>query len=137
MSVEDLKQEILDGWPDIPAASLALKIIEYMNKHSDQELRMLTIPALLDAVSRDKIDQEFLAALAILVSSTVHVLDAKAFFYEGESAGVHIDAAELAVARRLGALEHPETGELIEDFEGRLVPYFESSSRFLEARVHG
>lgn len=136
MSVNDLKREVAEGWPDIPAASLALQIIEFMDQHSNQELRMLTIPTLLKAVAREKVDQEFLAALAILVSSTVHVLDAKAFLYVEDEASVHVNAEELAAARRHGSLEHPETGELIEDFESKLIPYFESSSRFLEARTH-
>lgn len=137
MSLEDLKREVEEGWPEIPAASLVLGIIEFMGRLDDQELRMLTIPRLLEAVGRDQIDQEFLAALAILVSSTVHVLDAKAFLYEEEGSEVHVDAKELAAARRLGSLEHPETGALIEDFESKLIPYFESSSRFLEARANG
>ncbi|HEV2080612.1 MAG TPA: hypothetical protein VGR19_12040, partial [Allosphingosinicella sp.] len=67
----------------------------------------------------------------------VHVLDAKAFLYEEEGEEVHVDAQELATARQLGSLEHPATGELIQDFESRLIPYFESSTRFLEARAHG
>ncbi len=137
MSLDDLKREVAEGWPDVPAASLALGIIEFMGQLSDQELRMLTIPRLLECVGRSQVDQPFLASLAILVSSTVHVLDAKAFFCEEEGLEVHVDAQELATARRLGSLEHPETGELIEDFEARLIPYFESSPRFLEARAHG
>jgi hypothetical protein len=137
MSLDDLKREVAEGWPDIPAASLALGVIEFMGRLSDQELRMLTIPRLLEAVGRSRVDQEFLAALAILVSSTVHVLDAKAFLYEEEGSELHVDAQELATARQLGSLEHPETGALIEDFEDRLIPYFESSPRFLEARAHG
>ena len=136
MSLDDLKREVAEGWLDIPAASLALGIIEFMGRLGDKELRMLTIPRLLEAVGRSQVDQEFLAALAILVSSTVHVLDAKAFLYE-EDSEFHIDAQELATARQLGSLEHPETGELIEDFEDRLIPYFETSPRFLEARAHG
>lgn len=137
MSVDDLKREVTEGWPDIPAASLALGIIGFMDHLRDQELRMLTIPRLLEAVGRRQVDQEFLAALAILVSSTVHVLDAKAFLYEEEGPEVHVDAKALAAARKQGSLEHPETGELIEDFEDRLIPYFESSPRYLEARAHG
>jgi hypothetical protein len=137
MPLDDLKREVQEGWPDIPAAPLALGLIDFMGRLSDQELRMLTIPRLLEAVGRSQIDQEFLAALAILVSSTVHVLDAKAFLCEEAGSEVHVDAEELATARQLGSLEHPETGELIEDFESRLIPYFESSSRFLEARAHG
>jgi hypothetical protein len=137
MSVENIKREVMEGWEDVPAAALSLRIIDYMASLRDQELRMLTIPTLLRATDREDVSAEFLAAIAILVSSTVHVLEAKAFFCGDDDSEVHVDARELADARRLGNLEHPETGELIEDFEDRLIPYFESSSRFLEARANG
>lgn len=135
MSIENFKREVAEGWPDIPAAALALGIIEFMGQLDDQELRMLTIPTLLRSVGCDEVTQEFLAALAILVSSTVHVLDAKAFYSEDDDNEFHVDASELAVARRTGAMEHPATGELIENFESKLIPYFESSERFLRART--
>ena len=96
---------------------------------------MLTVPTLLHAVGCEEVDQECLAALAILAGSTVHVLDAKAFYSQDDSEEFHVDAAELAITRRSGLLEHPETGELIEDFESKLIPYFESSERFLKART--
>ena len=137
MSVDDLKREIAEGWPDIPAGSIALRVIDYMAGLGDQELRILTIPTLLRAVERDHIDQEFLAALAILVSSTVHALDAKAFLWEEDDQEVHIDAHVLADARRKGSLENPVSGDIIEDFEQRLTPYFQSSERFLQARAGG
>lgn len=136
MSLDHLKREVTEGWPGIPATSLALRIIEFMGGLGDQELRMLTIPRLLNAVERSQVDQEFLAALAILVSSTVHALDAKAFLYEDEGMEVHVDAQELATARKLGTLQHPVTGQLIKGFEDKLIPYFESSRRFMEARAH-
>lgn len=135
MSLDDLKHEVAEGWADIPAAAFALGIIEFMGQLDDQELRMLTVPTLLRAVGCDEVNQEFLAALAILVSSTVHVLDAKAFYSEDDDEEFHVDAAELAVARRTGSLEHPTTGELIQDFESKLIPYFESSERFRKART--
>lgn len=137
MSIDDIKREVAEGWPDIPAGEVALRIIDYMARLNDQELRMLTIPTLLQVAEREQVDGEFLAALAILVSSKVHVLDAKAFLWEGEEPGIPIDAQDLAEARQLGSLEHPETGALVEDFEGRIIPYFESSARFLDARTHG
>ena len=135
MSIDDLKHEVSEGWSDIPAASFARGIIDFMGQLDDQELRMLTVPTLLHAVGCDEVNQEFLAALAILVGSKVHVLDAKAFYFESEDEEFSVDATELAVARRTGTLEHPATGELIGNFESKLIPYFESSERFLKART--
>lgn len=134
MSIEEIKIELKDGWHDVPAADLALCIIDFMAKLDDQELRMLPIPLLLEVSGRKEPDPEFFAALAILVSSTIHVLDAKAFYTEEEDHEFHIDTKELARARREGELVHPESGALIDDFESKLIPYFESSGRFLAAR---
>jgi hypothetical protein len=136
MSVEDIKSEVAEGWSGIPAADLSLRIIDYMTPLEDQELRMLTIPTLLRATGRENVDAEFLASVAILVSSTIHVLDAKAFFCDDDGE-VHVDTQELAEARQRGTLEHPTSGELIDDFEDRLILYFQSSKRFLKARAHG
>lgn len=134
MSIDDLKRDVAEGWPDIPAATLAQGIIDFMGKLNKQELRMLTLPTLLQAIGRDQVNQEFLAALAILASSRVHALDAKAFYCEEDDEEFHVDATELATARSIGSLVHPTTGELIDDFESKLIPYFESSQRFLKAR---
>ncbi len=137
MSITDLKNEISRGWPNIPAGIYALAIIDFMANLKEQELRMLSIPALLEAAGLKEINPEFLAALAILVSSNVHALDPKAFFCEDEGSEFHIDARQLADARRLGSLEHPEKGILISDFEDKLIPYFQSSRFFLDVLSHG
>lgn len=137
MSVDDLKREIATGWPDIPAASLALGIVDFMGNLDDQELRMLTIPMLLRASSHESVDPDFLTALAILAGSSVHVLDAKAILTDDRDEEFNLESDELAAARREGSLAHPESGELIEDFEAKLIPYFQSSNRFLKARQDG
>lgn len=137
MSLGDLKREVANGWSDVPAAKVALNIIDFMSQLNDQELRMLTIPRLLEATGFERIGQEFLSAIAILVSSTIHVLDAKAFFVEEDGSEVHINTQELAKARRHGSLEHPLTGKLILDYENRIIPYFGSSQRFFDARSDG
>jgi hypothetical protein len=136
MSVDDLKREVAEGWPNMPAATYALGIIDFMQTLDDQELRMLTVPILMHAVDCAEVNHEFLAALAILAGSTVHVLDAKALYTEDDEEEFGLDAGELAEARRTGFLEHQSSGELIEDFESKLIPYFESSERFLEARTN-
>lgn len=137
MSIESIIEEIQKGWPAMPSGALALRIIDFMKRQDIQELRMLTIPTLLEVVERKQVDAEFLAALAILVNSTVHALDAKAFLWDENEEEIHINAKELAEARRTGGLEHPVTGNIISDFENKLIPYFQYSSRFEEARGNG
>lgn len=134
MSVEDIKREVEEVWQETPATRLSLQIIDYMLAIPDQELRMLTVPSLLAATGHDEPDTDFFVALAILSSSRIHLLDAKAFYCEKNGEEVHLDARQLSDARRTGTLENPETGELIDDYESRLIPYFESSEVFLRAR---
>lgn len=137
MSLRQLKDEISEGWPDLAAADLSLRIIEFMAPLDEQELRMLTIPVLLRASGHSEVDRDFLTALAILAGSTVHVLDAKAILTDDSEEEFNLESDDLATARREGALAHPESGELIEDFEAKLIPYFQSSDRFLKARQDG
>lgn len=134
MSVRQLMDEISRGWPGLAAAELSLRIVEFMAPLKEQELRMLTIPTLLKASGHDQVDRDFLTALAILAGSSVHVLDAKAILTDEFAEEFDIESKELAAARREGSLAHPENGKLIADFEDRLIPYFESSDRFLQAR---
>jgi len=101
----------------------------------EQELRMLTIPTLLRASGRDRIDRDFLTALAILAGSSVHVLDARAILTDESEEEFDLDGEELATARREGSLPHPESGKLIDDFEAKIIPYFQSSDRFLKVRM--
>ena len=84
MSISDLKREIAAGWERTPAAELSYQIIDFMAPLDEQQLRMLTIPVLLDVLEKRQIDADFMAALAILANSSVQILDSKAIFADDD-----------------------------------------------------
>lgn len=137
MSISDLKREIAAGWEKTPAAELSFQIIDFMAPLDEQQLRMLTIPVLLEALEKQKVDADFLAALAILANSSVQILDSKAIFADNDCDEYHLETEEFEEVRRANAFVHPESGELVPDFEVKLIPYFGPSARFLRARADG
>ena len=107
MSISDLKREIAAGWERTPAAELSYQIIDFM------------------------------AALAILANSSVQILDSKAIFADDDGDEYHLETEEFEEVRRANAFAHPESGELVPNYEAKLIPYFGPSERFLKARSDG
>jgi len=137
MSISDLKREIAAGWERTPAAELSYQIIDFMAPLDEQQLRMLTIPVLLDVLEKRQIDADFMAALAILANSSVQILDSKAIFADDDGDEYHLETEEFEEVRRANAFAHPESGELVPNYEAKLIPYFGPSERFLKARSDG
>jgi hypothetical protein len=66
-----------------------------------------------------------------LVSSRVAALDARGLLVDDDHSEHELSADKLADARATGQLVHPETGELVPDFESRVIPFFVPSTRLL------
>jgi type I restriction enzyme R subunit len=132
LSIEDLKRQIEIGWPDVAAGQISREIISQMSRMEDAELRKLTIGDLLSAAHRERVDNDFLAALAILVSSKIHVLKARAYLHDDDET-VELDARGISDAMH-GKFKDPRTGATRTNAEASIIPYFEPSGRFLQAR---
>lgn len=130
-SIADLKREIVEGWPTTAAGYMSQKILEAMASMPEPTLHHLTITDLLAAAQQDDINEVFLAAIAILASSKVRVLDAKAQFNDAGNM-VQLGVEEVAAAVR-GRFRHPRTGMLVTGVEASIFPFFEPTRRFREA----
>ena len=95
-------------------------------------LHDLSVVDLLTAAGQDEVDETFLAALAILTSPKIGALEARAHFRDGGSV-VLLSDSEISDALH-GRFRDPQTGAQFTDAEDMIFPYFEPSSRFLEAR---
>lgn len=90
---------------------------------------MLTFRTFLEALGKEQIDEDLMRALTILVSSRIAALDAKALLVDDDETEHELSAAELAEARSSGQLVHPESGDLVPEFESRVIPFFVPTSR--------
>lgn len=129
MSLLTIKADLARSWKDAPAYDTCLEIVDFVANHKSH-LKIITYRTLLNALGRSTVDQELLTALTILVSSRVHLLDACAFFYDGDQE-FELSSEDWSLVRRHGELAHPVTGSLVTDFEQKTVPFFTPSSRVL------
>lgn len=133
MSADEIRAELEERWQDDPAAQVCLRIVNFIVNLPIGEQEFLTFRSLSHAAGKDGVDSELLKAVMILASSKIAALDARALLVDDDDTEHEIDPEELAEARRSGELVHPETGEIIVDFEDRVVPFFVPSARLVSA----
>ena len=133
MSVSQIRAELQDRWHDDPAIELCLRIVGFVERLPSEQARMLTFRTLSQGVGIKSIDDSFMRALTILVSSRVAALDAHALLVDEDESEHEIAPEELAQARATGNLIHPETGVVVHDYESRVIPFFVPSAKFLAA----
>jgi len=133
MSAAEIKAELYSRWQDDPIVPLCVRIVDFVSSLPQDQLQMLTFRRFLEALGKERIDDDVMRALTILVSSRVAALDARGLLVDDDQTEHELSARELAEARASGQLVHPETGELVPEFESRVVPFFVPSSR-LRAR---
>lgn len=130
MSAAQIRSELRNRWDGDPILQLCLKLVDYVDALPTDQRRMLTFRTLLNAVDKRGVDDEFMRALTILVSSRVSALDAHALLVDEDETEHEIDPVELERARATGTLLHPETGVLVQNFEGHVIPFFVPSKYF-------
>jgi len=133
MSAREIRAELETRWKGDPIVRLCVAILDYMAALPADQLGMLTFRALVSAAGKERLDDELMRALTILVSSRIAALDARALLVDDDQSEHELDPQELAEARATGRLVHPETGELVPEFESKVIPFFVPSARFLAA----
>lgn len=131
MALEDLRKEILDRWPDVPAADICMKILDYVVSKPRDELHFLTLTTLCRATGRGEVDVELLAAINILAGSRLGLLESHALFVDDDESEHELTPEEISQARATGELIHPQTGEAVADYERHLIPFFSPSERLM------
>lgn len=130
--LDQLRLDLIASWGGKPAGELCLKLFERLAATPIGDLEMLTYPTLARILERPKVDHEVVIAVGILVTSSLHALEARALLIDDDQE-YELDASQVAHAERTGELLHPESGELVEDFDSKLMPFFVPTTRFLKA----
>lgn len=104
---------------------ICIAILNYLY-HDSSSLSYITYGSLRKVVGESYCDKDLLEAIQYLCGNRTHLLEAKFEIVEPDN---HIDIpdCELNKAYKTGQLLHPETGELISDFEEQVSMYFQPS----------
>lgn len=125
------RQEILDriteDWGQKPQSTICARILDYLLRIETNLSLHITYGSLRKVISGNYDNRELLTAVQYLCGERVHLLEAK-FELIDDDEYVDIPNSELNHARATGQLVHPETGELISNFEEKVYIYFQPSS---------
>lgn len=111
-------------WGELPVGLVCLDIIDFVASKPLDQLRFLTFTTLSQAAGRQSIDMEVLAAVNLLTSSRLAILESHAMLVDEDDTEHELSVEEFAEARKTGTLIHPETGEPVPNFESHVVPFF-------------
>jgi hypothetical protein len=136
-SIAELKGEIEQQWGENPIAPLCVQIIDFMAHQPNDQLRMLTFLSFSNGIGLPAPTEAVVRAVFLLTSSSVHALDARLLFIDDHDQEYEIDKADIKEAEQEGGLIHPGSGEMIPDYEDKVLPYFVPSDRFIEAKAAG
>jgi len=121
---------IVDDDPSEPLRGACLRLVDYVYSHDD--LAHLTFTKLAKIVGSEDPILVF-QMTQYLAGAAVRLLDMK-FELIVENDVFELDAEYLEEAQRTNKLMHPEDGVEVEDYEGKIYPYFVPSQAVLEGK---
>ena len=127
VSKQKILEQIYQDWQQKPQSQICIAILDYLVRSNFKHLSHITYGSLRKIVEKAYDDQEILIAIQYLCGDRTPLLEAK-FELIDNSNYYDISNSELNEARETGQLLHPETGELIDDFEDKVFMYFQPNS---------
>ncbi len=124
MTLGEIREAYRSHWGELPVGSVCLDIIDFVASKPLAQLQFLTFTTLSQAAGRTSVDMDVLAAINLLTGSRLTVLQAHAMLVDEDETEHELSVEDFADARRTGALIHPETGDLVPDFESHVIPFF-------------
>lgn len=137
MSADQIKAEIKRDFKGSPIADVCLQLVEFVEGLPAGQAEMLTFRTFVRALGKMKVDEELLAAVTLLTSSNLAALDMHGMFIDDDHEEYELSAEDLIEARETGEFSHPHTGEPVENFQSKLIPFFTPSARFSEIQHDG
>jgi hypothetical protein len=127
MSRQKIIDQIYEDWGTKPQSKICIAILEYLLRINNNSSFHITYGSLKKAVGIVLDDKDLLMAVQYLCGDRIHLLEAKFELIDNENS-IGISNSELTIAKATGKLFHPENGELVSDFEDKVVMYFQPSS---------
>lgn len=119
--------EELFGQAEPEVARVCGSIVEFICKQPRLDRLHLTFSLLKDTAKPNN-DKALMLALQYLCGASAQVLEMNFEFVDEEGDYHPISSSEIAEARESHVLGHPVTGELLSDFEDRVLVYFKATT---------
>jgi hypothetical protein len=123
---QQIIEQIKEDWDSKPQAKICMDILDYLLRVPIQNLLHISYGSLKTVISQRVEEADLLMAIQYLSGERTPILEVKFEFIEDDEIYC-LPNSEIKLARETGQLVHPETGELIDDFEDKTYMYFEPS----------
>ena len=121
--IAELKVEL----SKFPFAEIGVNLAEKVLNLPEKSAQLLTYNTLMKLVSKDKLDEEFVAAINYLASSKLAILKVHALFIDDNDDEYELSDEEFQDFLTTHTVVHPITGDLLENATDFVYPYYSLS----------
>lgn len=136
-SIDELRQLIKQDLGSNPAMeAFCLKIVDYLERRSFQEVCHLTYYSFLTLLGSGCSDEVLIDALRYLTGNRANVLKTHFELIDEMDNGYVLDPPLVSQLQKTGNLYHPATGELVSDPDNKVHLFFSPSDDFKELQAN-
>jgi hypothetical protein len=127
ISRQQIIEQIKQDWGDQPQSEICSSIFKYLLNLKNQNYFHITYGSLRSVVGGNYEDCIMLICIQYLCGERTHLLNTNFELVDDDENRFEITDTELKIAQSTGQFIHPETGELINNFENQICIYFQPS----------
>ncbi|MFC4271832.1 DEAD/DEAH box helicase [Sneathiella chungangensis] len=133
-SIDDIKAGIKEKWHGMPAADIALKIVEAIEFNNSKGTESLRVSDILDILNVGELNGEIISALAILAQSKFAVLKSGGEYIDAEGGRYPLSPEDFQKVLDHDTLIHPITKEELHKASNRVAPVFALAREIFEGK---
>lgn len=127
LSKELIMTQIYEDWGDSPQSEICVALLNYLIHLSIDKQYHITFGSLKIVIGNKYTNVDLLKAVQYLCGDRIKLLDINFELLEDEEF-FPLSKSDVSDAKKTGELVHPQTGEIVEDFEEKVFMYFVPSS---------
>lgn len=128
-SKERILSQIHEDWGEKPQSKVCALILEYLLQFPANQLAHITYGRLRNIIGTQYKNSDLLVAIQYLIGEGTKLLEVGfELIEEDDSFPYPLANSEVNLANETGELYHPETGEIVNDYENKVFMYFKPSS---------
>ncbi|MEP3034589.1 MAG: type ISP restriction/modification enzyme [Pseudoruegeria sp.] len=135
-TIDDIKRGIDNHWGDLPAAALALRVVDAVENRDTSKGNTLHVEDILEMLGVPEVTREIISALAILAQSKFAILRSSGEFIDEDGGRHTLPAEEFQKALDIGTITQPISQKEIAEAADKVVPVFKLMSAFFPGTKH-
>lgn len=123
-NLDELRKTAVSVLGETPSADTCVRLAEALLALEPRETEFLTYTTFQKLLNKDVIDPPLMSAVFFLTSSTHSMLTAHGQFIDDNGDEFPLDDEQFQMALKTNTVVHPRSGELINDANSQVSPYF-------------